>query len=482
MFGLAFGSLWNRRFLAALTILSIALSVALILGVERLRNEARNGFANSASGIDLIVAPRGNSVQILMATVFGAGSTGTGLTWDTYQTVEALDQVGWAVPMQMGDNHRGYPVIGTERSYFDHFRHSGGQMLEFAEGRPFGAGESEEAVIGADVAERFGYGIGDVIVNAHGLGDVSFDMHDEAPFEISGILARTGTATDKMVFVSLAGFDEIHAERTPPEADPFAAESIAAAPDAPAQDVDHEGADGHDAEAEHGHDETHADGEDHDDHGHADESHGEDDHDHADDAHGDDQEDPHDHAHEPDQINAIYVGLKDRRAILGLQRQLTELRTDPVSAVIPAVALAELWSITGTAERAMLVMGWAVALAGMIGMIVMLSATLETRRREFAILRSVGATPGSITGMIVTEAALLMAGGILAGLALLAAATALANPVLSARFGLSLPLWIDVPQDLGILLGLFAAGLVAALIPAARVYRMTLADGLSIRL
>ena len=132
MLSLGLKSLWNRRIVAALTVIGIALSVALILGVDRLRTEARTGFANSAAGIDLIVAPRGNDVQILMATVFGVGSTGTGLDYDTFEMVEALPQVAWAVPILMGDNHRGFPVIGTTPDYFDRFRHSGGQALRFA--------------------------------------------------------------------------------------------------------------------------------------------------------------------------------------------------------------------------------------------------------------------------------------------------------------------------------------------------------------
>ena len=112
----------------------------------------------------------------------------------------------------------------------------------------------------------------------------------------------------------------------------------------------------------------------------------------------------------------------------------------------------------------------------------MLSATLETRRREFAILRSVGATAGNVMQLIVAEAAFLMVAGIVLGVLLLAACSALTNPVLTARFGLALPLWIDLPREALILSGLFIAGLAASLLPALRVYRMTLADGLSVRL
>ncbi|MGA9435199.1 MAG: ABC transporter permease [Roseobacter sp.] len=446
MLWLSLKSLWNRRFIAVLTILSVGLSVALILGVERLREGARDGFTNSASGIDLIVAPRGNSVQILMATVFGVGSTGTGLAWETFEQVEDMPQVAWAVPIQMGDNHRGYPVIGTTAGYFEHFRHSGGQSLTFAAGLAFDNVSPDAAVVGAEVAERFGYAPGAVIVNAHGAGAVAFDMHDDAPFTITGILAPTGTAVDRMVFVTLQGFDEIHASRTPPPEDPF---DIGAAGREPvgAEHSDTAGDVNDPHEGEHGH-----------------------------------SEELDDHHHEPETINAVFVGLSDRTAILGIQRTLSELRTDPVSAVMPAVALAELWGITGTAENVMRAMAWAVALAGLIGMLVMLSATLDTRRREFAILRSVGATPPRIFGLIITEAAVLVGAGLLFGLVLLTLATFVANPILLTHFGVTLGLGGFGLWELTVIGMIFCAGLVTAFIPAFRVYRITLADGLSVRI
>ena len=189
-----------------------------------------------------------------------------------------------------------------------------------------------------------------------------------------------------------------------------------------------------------------------------------------------------DHHHEPETINAVFVGLSDRTAVLGIQRTLSELRTDPVSAVMPAVALAELWGITGTAENVMRVMAWAVAVSGMIGMMVMLSATLDTRRREFAILRSVGATPYRIFGLILSEAAVLSAAGLILGILLLTLAVIVSGPILTVQFGVTIGLNGFGLWDLTILAVIFCAGLVAALIPSIRVYRMTLADGLSIRI
>lgn len=398
------------------------------------------------------MAPRGNSVQILMATVFGVGGTGTGMTWDSFEWLADRPEVAWAVPIQMGDNHRGYPVIGTDASYFEHFWHSGGQPLSLAEGAFFAGDMADAAVVGAEVAARFGYAPGAVIVNAHGSGEVSFDLHDDAPFTISGVLAPTGTAVDRMVFVTLEGFDTIHAQEDAPLADPLDSTVMPA-----------EG---------HGEDDAHDDHEDHGDH----EAH----EDHED--HGDHEVTEVGHGHEPDRINAVYVGLIDRTNVLGLQRAVNERPSDALSAVLPAVALAELWGITGTAERAMRLMAWAVALAGMIGMVVMLSATLDTRRREFAILRSVGATPARIFGLIVTEAAVLTAAGLVLGLVLLTLATVVTDPILSARFGLRLGLDVLGARELATLFVIFCAGLLASLVPAVRVYRMTLADGLAVRL
>ncbi len=460
---LSIKSLWNRRFVVALTVMSIALSVALVLGVERLRTTAKSGFANSAAGIDLIVAPRGDQVQILMATVFGIGSTGPGISWDSYKAVASMSEVAWAVPLSMGDNHRGFPVIGTNGDYFEHLRHSGGKQLDFAEGMAFAA--PDQAVVGAEIAARFNYGVGTTIINAHGAGKVAFDVHDEAPFTITGILTATGTAVDRSVFVSLEGFDLLHASPDKEPADPLVA-------------IPHEGQ----STSEKGLDMQGADqGKDREHHEHAHGSHRDIDraHDHS--VSGEEADD-HGHTHEPDKINAIYVGLVDRGAILSIQRSVTEYQAEPLTAVLPNVALLQLWSITGIAENALRVMASAVALAGIVGMVVMLSAALDARRREFAILRSVGATPARVFSLIVLEAALVTTAAMFVGYTLLWAASVMADPVLTAQFGVRLAVGLPDLNGWAIMSVILAVGILASMLPAVRVYRMTVSDGLSLRM
>ena len=456
-------SLWNRRFVAALTVLSIALSVALVLGVERLRSEAKAGFANSASGIDLIVAARGNQVQILLATVFGVGSTGNGLSWDSFEMVSDLPQVTWAVPISMGDNHRGFPVIGTSAEYFKRYRHSGGQSLEFATGGVFE--KAQQAVIGSEVADRFDYSQGTEIVVAHGAGSVAFDVHDKAPFRVVGVLASTGTAVDRMVLVSLEGFDALHAQRGPAEEDPLMDPAAGELDQSEAADSVKIKARGEQAGEMHAY--------------HA----AEDDAMHTDDAGDEGGSAGHvEHGQKPQIINAIYVGLADRAAVLSVQRTLSGYRAESLTAVMPAVALLELWSITGTAEMALRLMAAAVVLAGLIGMVAMLSAALEARRREFGILRSVGASPTRVFGLIVLEAALLTMGGLVFGYLLLTGVVLLADPILGDKFGLRLGYGLPTATEIVLMLVVLLCGVLASLVPALRVYRMTVADGLTLRM
>lgn len=434
MLRLGLQSLWNRRFVVLLTILSIAVSVMLVLGVERLRSQAKASFANAASGIDLIVAARDNPVQILLSTVFGVGGTSAGLDWESFEMVHSLPQVDWAVPISIGDNHRGFPVIGTEAGYFEHYRHSGGQELELETGTLFSGPNS--AVIGAEPAARFGYFPGAEIILAHGSGEVALDVHDEAPFVVAGVLAPAGTAVDRMVFVPLEGFDAMHDQREPDPADPFA--------DPSGSDVmgvsTLEAGDTHVAP------------------------------------------DDHDHEHEAETVNAIYVGLKDRGAVLSVQRAVADYRQEPLTAVLPNVALLELWSITGTAETALRLMAVAVVLAGLVGMVVMLSATLEGRRREFAILRSVGATPARIFALILLEAGMVTLAGVQLGCLLLAACLAVADPILATQYGLRLADQPPTSAEIWLLVAIVCGGIAASLPPAIRVYRMTLSDGLTIRM
>ena len=209
LFSLAWASLLNRKGSVILTIVAVALSVALFLGVEKARSGAREGFENTISGTDLIVGAPTGTVNLLLYSVFRMGSATAEVSWTTYRQIAERPDVAWAVPIALGDSHRGFRVMGTTGDYFDHYKYGGGQPLELSEGVIFD--DLFDAVIGADVARDLGYGLDTPLVLTHGLGAADLGSgHENRPFRVSGILKPTGTPVDRTVHVSLEAITAIH--------------------------------------------------------------------------------------------------------------------------------------------------------------------------------------------------------------------------------------------------------------------------------
>lgn len=205
---MAWLSVLNRRGSAMLTAAALGVSVALLLGVEKIRSETRTSFAATISGTDLIVGARGGAVQLLLYAVFRMGEPTANIRWESYRMIAEHPQVAWAVPISLGDSHRGFRVVGTTAEYFERYRFGAGRSLRFAAGGPFAA--PLEAVLGAEVASRLGYALGDAIVLTHGVARVGLQHHEEHPFRVVGILERTGTPVDQAVHVPLEGITAIH--------------------------------------------------------------------------------------------------------------------------------------------------------------------------------------------------------------------------------------------------------------------------------
>lgn len=416
---LAWSSLGSRRFVALLTVACIGLGSAILIVVEQIRTEAREAFTRSVSGVDLIVGPRGGSVELLMGVVFRTGTPGRGMTFESYRQIAALPGVTWALPVSFGDSHDGYPVMGTESDYFIHFRYGRSQPLVFAAGSPFS--DVFDAVIGAEVADKLGYQLNQQIALEHGLEAAmhSDHGHEDKPFRIVGILQRTGTAVDRTVHVSLAGIEAMHVDwldgRPPDAMDKLTAEEARQLVKA------------------------------------------------------------------PERISAMLVALDQRAAALFMQARLSDWPAEPLSAVMPGPALLELWQIVGVAENVLRGMSWCVITVVLVGMLTVLWSGLEERRREMAILRAVGAKPRHIFLLIIGEALLLTVGGLVVGI-LIATLTMLAlENALVQHYGLSLSAAFASGAIAPLFAGILLAGLLAGLLPATRCYRRSLTDGLSPR-
>ncbi len=411
---LAWHSLLSRRLTVALTVFAIALSVALFLGVEKVRTGAKASFADTISGTDLIVGARSGGVQLLLYSVFRIGNATNNLTWESYQDIAQRDEVAWIVPMSLGDSHRGFRVLGTTDEFFDRYKYRGNRDLGFTQGEVFA--DLFDAVIGSDVAAQLEYELGQEIVVAHGLA--SFTEHDDKPFVVSGILEKTGTPVDRTVFVSLEAIEAIHIDW---KGGGRSQNTISA-------------------------------------------------------------EEVRQMELEPQAITAALVGVNSRLQIFGLQRWVNDYPEEPLLAILPGVALGELWDIIGVAERALMGVSVMVVVTALLGMVAVIFAGLNERRREMAILRAVGARPWTILLLLTTEAALISLIAVILGLGLLYTGLFAARSYVDSAFGLYLEISAPSVREWIVLGAVVAAGTLVSLGPAIRAYRMSLTDGMQVKL
>ena len=415
IFRLVIGSLLARVLTVGMTVLAIALSVALFLGVEKVRTGAKTSFADTISGTDLIVGARSGSVQLLLYSVFRIGNATNNMTWQSYHEISERPEVDWIVPISLGDSHKQFRVMGTTAEFFDRYKYRQERGLTVAQGQVMS--DLFDAIIGADVAAALNYKVDSPIVVAHGIA--SFTEHKDQPFRVSGILEKTGTPVDRTVIVSMEAIEAIHVDW----------QSGAKAPGAPTP-----------IEAIRKMDLT------------------------------------------PKATTAALVGVKSPLQTFTFQRAVNEYRSEPLLAILPGVALQELWAIVGIAESALLAVSAMVVVTALIGMMATIFSSLNERRREMAIYRAMGARPSTILGLLVLEAALTAAIGAMLGLFLLYLALFLAQPVVDAAFGLWLPLKAPTLIECWVLAGVVIAGALVSLVPAIHAYRMSLADGMMVRM
>lgn len=414
---LAWASLMNRKVSAILTVLAIALSVALFLGVDKTRKAARASFDNTISGTDLVVGAPSGQINLLLYSVFRIGNATAEVSWGAFEDLQARPDVAWAVPISLGDSHRGYRVMGTSQIYFDHYKYGKRQDLTFRQGQRFE--DLFDAVIGAEVARELGYGIGTSLVLTHGLGQGGLSDHNNRPFRVVGILAPTGTPVDRTIHVSVEAITAIHVGWETGARNPLA--------DTISEDMIR------------GFDLT------------------------------------------PKTITAAYVGLENRATVLRTRRAINTNRSEPLQAIIPGQALAELWETIGAVERILLAISVFVVAVGLVSILTSILSSLNERRREMSILRATGARPGHIFALLVSEAVFLGIMGAILGVVLVQALIHIAAPVLASQYGVALMGTAPGIVDLCTVLVVGGAAFVLGVIPALTAMQRSLADGLTVR-
>ncbi len=409
LLNLALASLLERRLQAGLSAALIALGVALAVVLMLFTAHLQNRLSHDGGAFDIVIGAKGSPLQLVLSSLYHIDAPTGNIAYKDAQKWMAHKDVKDAVPLALGDNWKGFRIVGTTPGYAAHYN------AAIAEGRPWR--KPFEVIVGAAVPLH----IGDSFSAAHGLVDGGHH-HDHEKYVVVGTLARTGSVIDRLILTDLDSVLEIHGQH---------------------------GVHDHD-EHEHGHED-------------------EDDHDHD---HG-----HHDHADAPSDITALLVTVKSRAAVMNLPRAIN--RDSALQAAHPATEITRLTTLLGVGTKTL---GWiSAAVIAMAGLSIFagLSATLEQRMDDLAVLRTLGYGRGRLFLMLAAEGLILAGAGLALGIAggYAAFAVMAKNAGSLAASGASAA---TLPGGLIVLALLtLLAGLAAAAWPAGRAARMDLSDHLS---
>ncbi len=399
----AISSLLSRKGSAVMTLMAISVAIFVLLGIEQIRQQARDSFASTVSGVDLIVGTKTGSLNLLLYSVFRIGSPTDNISWQAYRDIADSNDVAWTIPISLGDSHEGYRVVGTTQAFFEYFSFGKQRRLTFSDGEAFEG--TFEAVLGSEVASALGYAVGAKIILAHGLASTSFTKHENQPFVVAGVLAPTGTPVDQTIHVRLEGIEAMHAGGS----------NLPIGAAAPANK------------------------------GATDFS-------------------------QPESITAFMLGLKSRLSTFNVQRQINQFKGEPLMAILPGVALSELWQMMSMFENVLRLISALVLLAAVLGMGAVLLSSIRERRQEIHLLRMMGASPLYLFCLIEMEAVLLSLSGMILGGASLYLALLLLGDAVFSRFGLYLDATLLTPAA-ALMLGIvLIATVMAAAAPSIKMY------------
>jgi putative ABC transport system permease protein len=404
-------SLTARRFSTITTIGVVALGVALMLVLLGMRDAGEQAFSRGKGNMHVLISgPQQDPMVTVLNSVFYSGAPRNYLFITKRDKLLATNPLAWAIPTQLGDSYRGLPVMATVPEFFTDYEPADGQPWVFLEGGSFDA--PFEIVVGAEAARITGLEMGDRVSLTHGTpkrGEEAH-VHEEFVYEVVGILAPTATLHDRAIFSDLESSWTLHAhDRRLRDMGP----DITTTPD--------------------------------------------------------------DLIDEDRKVTGFYARILTRPG-MGLsaifQSAFNTLRGDPtITVAAPDQEISKLFRIVGNIDQIIVALAATVLVVGAITIMLVLYQAMEQRRRQIAVLRVLGCTRPRIFGLVVTESAIIGAGGAAAGIALSFLGIRIVSDVLFQRLGLVIEPAFDLRIILGMAVGTIALASLAGLVPAVAAYR-----------
>ncbi|MFT7004728.1 MAG: putative ABC transport system permease protein [Sulfurimonas sp.] len=406
---LTYKSIQNRKITFVLSVISIAISVVLLLGVDKAIKVSKNNFINTINQTDIIVASSNGSLDILLNLIFHISDPLQKMNYSSFEDLKKLKKVKWAVPLALGDTFNGFDVISTNEDYFKYYRYSTGKLLEFENGKNLD--NFFDVVVGSSVAKELKMKVGDSIHLSHGAHK-HHHVHKNREFKIVGILKKSMTPNDESVFIQLKADEAIHIEwQTGHFVDMhITSEKLSR------MNI------------------------------------------------------------KPKYIGGVLIGLNNRSTVLEMQDKINNYKGENLKAVIPAKALSKLYKLMKNLQDILMLISGAVFIAAIFTMLSSMFSTLNERRREVAIFRSLGASSWNIFALFAIESFFIIISGILIGVIVLDLALLLVSFYSPVEISLAFDLY-----ELFMLITMIVLGLLASMLPALKSYKNNLQDGLIVK-
>ncbi|MFH0963531.1 MAG: ABC transporter permease [Planctomycetota bacterium] len=452
LYSIVLKNMRQRALASVLTIVSIALGVALVSAILLVNTEAQRNFYSSSTGWDLIVGPKGSPLELVLNAVFNLTTASNTIPYSVYEDLLHDKRVDFAVPFCSGDSYRNFRIVATNPAFFERYEYElptkryyrgemvpiPGKKLELADDGAWWKDVLGEAIVGSFVARSTGLKVGDQFLITHGL-NVEEEMreqhtHKDLPFTVTGVLKPTGSPVDKVIYVSLDTWFHLAGHLNIPK-------SVEAH-----EEHEHE----HEAEhpaAEAAHDE------------------------HA------------EHEHAPVekrfyQLTSIGVRLVETADPLQLLWEYRDQSTI-AQAVLPLQEITLFFqNVLGWVSALFVSIASMVIVVSSLGVMVWIYNSMNERRRDIAIMRSLGAGRWTIFGTILAESGTLCAAGALVGIPLAHLCVQLAGNYIRMTSGAIVDAWRFSPYEPYLLLGTVLLGLVVGVIPAVKAYDTDVAENL----
>ncbi len=402
-------SLRQHAVSTSITVFAVALACGLVMSVFTIQQQAKDAFTGGPIGFDAVLGARGSKLQLVLNSIFHLETSPGNIPWKLYEQIRDTPGVSAAVPMAVGDNYRGFRVVGVTPQMFE-IELTPGKKLAPASGRVFDP-TLREAVIGSFAAQRTGLRVGAFFNPSHGVSEGG-ETHAEE-YKVVGVLAPTNTPNDRAIWIPIEGVYRMAGHELRGGGERFVAQPGVEIP------------------AEH------------------------------------------------KEVSAVLLKLAAPQFGAGLDQMINKQGDRATLAWPIATVVAELFNKMGWVTRILQLVAYLVVLVSAAAIMAGIYNTINERRREFAILRALGASRSIVFGAIVLESGAIAALGALLGFVIFGLIVGVAAMVIRSQTGVVIDIWQPHAALLWTPIGMTLAGAVVGVVPAIKAYATDVATNLA---